>query len=193
MTAGPSTSVLPITCAITRPLPSPSVSAAPSAIAGPSTQTTMPARQVIPKPADTPATVPSTAATHTTGTLPSTGGHLAWARATQYKRKHQGHLLEVGAKLSRVQNIPVCTLCAQPTQGHRRYKKKTFCPIKMMSSSKGLDNRVYASYEDCCCRQVGGLRCKYALRICKYSVLTHCIYRNYMYIVIVNSFIFLYT
>lgn len=54
---------------------------------------------------------------------------------------------EVGKKLSQVHNLPVCTLCGQPTQGHKKYKRKTFCPVKMMSTSKGLDSRVYGSYE----------------------------------------------
>lgn len=71
----------------------------------------------------------------------------AWARATLYKRKHTFTLTNVGAKKSRVKNLPVCTLCNQPTQGHKKYKKKTFCPVKMMSTSKGLGSSVYTSYE----------------------------------------------
>ena len=70
-----------------------------------------------------------------------------WARATLYKRKHKDQLTDVGGKLSRVHNFPFCTLCIQPTQGHKKYKRKSFCPVKMMSTSKGLDNKVYSSYE----------------------------------------------
>ncbi|XP_045930246.1 uncharacterized protein LOC123986169 [Micropterus dolomieu] len=34
------------------------------------------------------------------------------------------------SKLSQVQKLPVCTLCGQPTQGHKKYKKKDFVPNK---------------------------------------------------------------
>ncbi|XP_056319082.1 uncharacterized protein si:ch211-243p7.3 [Danio aesculapii] len=73
--------------------------------------------------------------------------HPSWSRATIYRRKHKDTLTQVGAKQSRVHNLPICTLCQKPTQGHKKYKKKSFCPVKMMSTSKGLDNRVFSSYE----------------------------------------------
>ncbi|KAK1885305.1 DNA polymerase zeta catalytic subunit [Dissostichus eleginoides] len=54
----------------------------------------------------------------------------------------------VGAKVSRVQKLPSCTCCGQPTQGHKKYRRKVFCPVKMMSPSKGLEkNTVYNSYQ----------------------------------------------
>lgn len=71
-----------------------------------------------------------------------------WSRSCVYKRKKTDTLSEVGAKLSRVHHLPICTLCNQPTQGHKKYKKKNFCVVKMMSTSKGLENRVFSSYED---------------------------------------------
>ncbi|XP_044072927.1 uncharacterized protein LOC122885638 [Siniperca chuatsi] len=136
----------PATSTITRPVPSLSASAATPGFAGPSTQPIMPASQALP----------------TTSTSHSTGSPTFWASSTQYKRKVKEHSSEVGRKLSRVHNVPVCTLCGQPTQGHKKYKKKTFCPVKMMSTSKGLDNRVYSSYEQFTV-QVGGMSCKYVI------------------------------
>ncbi|KAK9526353.1 hypothetical protein VZT92_015058 [Zoarces viviparus] len=71
----------------------------------------------------------------------------SWARAPQYKRKSLEQPSAVGVEVSRMQNLPVCTCCGQPTQGHKKYNRKAFCPVKMMSTSKGLDNTVYNSYE----------------------------------------------
>ncbi|XP_052453440.1 uncharacterized protein LOC128014148 [Carassius gibelio] len=77
----------------------------------------------------------------------SIASRSAWARATLYERKHTGSLTDVEIKKSSVQKLPVCTLCSQPTQGHKKYRKKTFFPVRMMSTSKGLCSRVYSSYE----------------------------------------------
>ncbi|XP_076841988.1 uncharacterized protein LOC143486080 [Brachyhypopomus gauderio] len=74
-------------------------------------------------------------------------GLPSWAKSTQYKRKLKDYPSGLGATQSRVQTLPVCTVCDQLTQGHKKYKKKTFCPVKMMSPSKGLTNSVYDSYE----------------------------------------------
>ncbi|KAL7860180.1 hypothetical protein SRHO_G00153270 [Serrasalmus rhombeus] len=104
------------------------------AIAGPSTRPLMPAIQAtcgIAGPnISVLANVPIMPATQPISTSHSTGGPLFWARATQYKRKRKEHLSEVGAQLSRVQNLPVCSICDQPTQGHKKYKKKEFLPCK---------------------------------------------------------------
>ncbi len=94
-----------------------------------------------------PATSTNTTPVTMSDTSQSIDSPSAWARATLYKRKHTGNLTNVGAKKSQVQKLPVCTLCSQPTRGHKKYKKKTFCPVKMMSTSKGLNSRVYTSYE----------------------------------------------
>ena len=77
-------------------------------------------------------------------TSQSTDSPFYWSRATYYKRKLKDHPSDVGTKL---QKLPACKVCGQPTQGHKKYKKKSFCPVKMMSPSKGLDNRLYDSYE----------------------------------------------
>ena len=120
------------TSTITRPVPSPS-SATPET-AGPSTwHPTMPAIQSI-------AIMPA----NTFTTSQSTDSPFYWSRATYYKRKLKDHPSDVGTKL---QKLPACKVCGQPTQGHKKYKKKSFCPVKMMSPSKGLDNRLYDSYE----------------------------------------------
>ena len=124
------------TSTITRPVPSPS-SATPET-AGPSTwHPTMSAIQSI-------AIVPA----NTFTTSQSTDSPFYWSRATNYKRKLMDHPSDVGTKLPRfLQKLPSCKVCGQPTQGHKKFKKKSFCPVKMMSPSKGLDNRVYDSYE----------------------------------------------
>lgn len=118
----------PATCTVSRPT---------STISSTSnTRTLMPASQPdTPPPASQPDTSQSSSAPR------------FWARATVYKRKHADQITGVGAKVSRVQNYPVCSLCLQPTQGHKKYKKKTFCPVKMMSTSKGFENQIYDSYE----------------------------------------------
>lgn len=96
---------------------------------------------------------PSTQVTPSTNRTPVTESSSqpntppSWSRATVYKRKHRDTLTQVGAKRSRIYHLPICTLCQKPMQGHKKYKKKNFCPVKMMSTSKGLDNRVFSSYE----------------------------------------------
>ncbi|XP_073767304.1 uncharacterized protein si:ch211-243p7.3 isoform X2 [Danio rerio] len=90
---------------------------------------------------------PASDRTHVTKSSSQPDSHPSWSRATIYKRKHKDTLTQVGAKQSRVHNLPICTLCQKPMQGHKKYKKKNFCPVKMMSPSKGLDNRVFSSYE----------------------------------------------
>ncbi|XP_037619327.1 uncharacterized protein LOC119484539 [Sebastes umbrosus] len=135
----------PATSTITRPVPSLSASTATAGIAGPSTRPIMPAgltTSVRPAPSIMPAgpTTSTAAAAH--DCRPS-----SWSRSTQYKRKGKEQPIGLAEKMSRVQNFPVCACCGQPTQGHKKYKKKTFCPVKLMSTSKGLDNRVYDSYE----------------------------------------------
>ncbi len=98
--------------------------------------------------------IPDTSATATPAEASSSHGDTSqradtpvWSRATIYKRKYTENLTTVGAKVSRVHNLPICKLCKQTTQGHKKYKKKTFCYVKMMSTSAGLDTVVYSSYK----------------------------------------------
>ncbi|XP_016370440.1 uncharacterized protein LOC107710216 [Sinocyclocheilus rhinocerous] len=121
----------PAMSTIFRPLPRITSSTAPT--------------QVI--PATSTNATPVTVSSSQTDTSQTADTPSVWSRATMYKRKNTIILTQVGAKLSRVHHLPICTLCHQPTQGHKKYKKKTFCPMKMMSTSKGFDNRVYTSYE----------------------------------------------
>ncbi len=100
-------------------------------------------------PATSTNTTPVSMSTSRADASQSIDSPSAWAKACiLYKRKHTDNLTNVGAKKSHVQKLPVCTLCSQRTQGHKKYKKKAFCPVKMMSTSKGLKSRVYTSYED---------------------------------------------
>ncbi|KAI4795725.1 hypothetical protein KUCAC02_029693 [Chaenocephalus aceratus] len=100
-----------------------------------------------------PSSMPATqaglgASAPPTMTMPTECSPASWARSTLYKRKATDEPSGVGAKVSRVQKLPSCTCCGQPTQGHNKYRRKVFCPVKMMSSSKGLEeNTVYNSYK----------------------------------------------
>ncbi|KAI9522408.1 hypothetical protein NQZ68_036324 [Dissostichus eleginoides] len=133
--------ILPATSTIARPVPSlfpgpilPASQPTP-AIAGPSSMPLLPAIQATPS---ANVSVPPTIEC-----IPS-----SWARSTLYKRKGVDEPSGVGAKVSRVQKLPSCTCCGQPTQGHKKYRRKVFCPVKMMSPSKGLEkNTVYNSYQ----------------------------------------------
>ncbi|XP_059392166.1 uncharacterized protein LOC132124989 [Carassius carassius] len=114
----------------------------------PVTERKTPVTSIIIKPlAKIASSATRATSTNSTPVSQSIASRSAWARATLYKRKHTGSLTNVEIKKSRVQKLPVCTLCSQPTQGHKKYKKKTFCPVRMMSTSKGLCSRVYSSYQ----------------------------------------------
>nr|XP_055033530.1 uncharacterized protein LOC129421673 [Misgurnus anguillicaudatus]XP_055035580.1 uncharacterized protein LOC129423120 [Misgurnus anguillicaudatus] len=71
----------------------------------------------------------------------------SWSRSTQYKRKLADHPTELGVKLMRVQHLPTCKACGHTIQGHKKYKKKTYCPAINRSASKGLENREFRNYE----------------------------------------------
>jgi len=141
-----------------RPLPS---AAATWAIAGPSTRPTMPAGRPIlpatstvarpPVPSLFPGPTlpgPCCLGVSVPPTMPTECIPSSWARSTLYKRKAADEPSGVRDKVPRVQKLPTCTCCGQPTQGNKKYRRKVFCPVKMMSSSKGLEkNTVYSSYQ----------------------------------------------
>ncbi|KAK1880865.1 Myosin-1 [Dissostichus eleginoides] len=142
--------ILPATSTITRPVPSlfpgpilPASQPTP-VIAGPSSMPLLPVIQATPSVAGLDVYVPPT--------MPEIPATLecspsSWAKSTLYKRKVMDEPSGVGAKGSRVQKLPACTCCGQPTQGHKKYKRKVFCAVKRMSPSKGLENTVYNSFE----------------------------------------------
>ncbi|XP_033999550.1 uncharacterized protein LOC117493205 [Trematomus bernacchii] len=108
--------ILPATSTIARPVPSlfpgpilPASQPTP-AIAGPSSMPLLPAIQATPS---VDVSVPPTLEC-----IPS-----SWARSTLYKRKGMDEPSGVGAKVSRVQKLPSCTCCGQPTQGHKKYRR----------------------------------------------------------------------
>ena len=68
------------------------------------------------------------------------------ARSSAYKTIKK--LRQNPEYISRVRNLPTCCLCGQVTQGHRRHKRKVFCHITGKSSSKGLKDKVFASFEE---------------------------------------------
>ncbi|CAM4515097.1 unnamed protein product [Leuciscus chuanchicus] len=130
---------IPATSTITRPvLPFLSQSVSPS-----STQPMVPAGQasipVTPLVPIRPAVQPASGQNPVVGT--------SWSRSTQYKRKLADHPTGLGVKLTRVQHLPTCRVCGQTIQGHKKYKRKTYCPSINRSASKGLENRVFKNYE----------------------------------------------
>ncbi len=83
--------------------------------------------------ATTTTMIPDTSATAIPAEASSSHGDTSqradtpvWSRATIYKRKYTDNLTTVGAKVSRVHNLPICKLCKQTTQGHKKYKQKDF-------------------------------------------------------------------
>ncbi|KAI4811836.1 hypothetical protein KUCAC02_014708 [Chaenocephalus aceratus] len=90
------------------------------AIAGPSSMPLLPAIQATLSVAGLDVSVPPTMPTLECS--PS-----SWVRSTLYKRKVMDEPSGVGAKVSRIQKLPSCTCCGQPTQGHKKHKRKVFC------------------------------------------------------------------
>lgn len=129
----------PATSTITRPVLPLISSTGPS-----STQPMLPADQPSILPVTPPVPI-SPAVQPPSGQSPVVGS--SWSRSTQYRRKLADHPTELGVRLSRVQHLPTCKVCRQTIQGHRKYKKKTFCPAIGRSPSKGLENRVFQNYE----------------------------------------------
>ncbi|XP_053271555.1 uncharacterized protein LOC128429789 isoform X3 [Pleuronectes platessa] len=70
---------------------------------------------------------------------------LPQARSTLYKRKKT----ELGATRpqSTVQKH-TCALCGQSTQGHIKYRKKTYCQQSKLSTSKGLTGKTFVNITD---------------------------------------------
>ncbi|XP_045070245.1 uncharacterized protein LOC123484214 [Coregonus clupeaformis] len=110
---------------INRPVPSLSASTATPGIAGPSTWPIMPASEANPgidgPPKSVPPTLPKMPTTIGTAHSSSTS---FWARATQFKRKHKEHSSEVGAKVSRVQNLLSVHSVAKQPRDIKKYKKR---------------------------------------------------------------------
>ncbi len=75
---------------------------------------------------DTSATATPAEASSSHGDTSQRADTPVWSRATIYKRKYTENLTTVGAMVSRVQNLPICKLCKQTTQGHKKIKKKDF-------------------------------------------------------------------
>ncbi|ELT98669.1 hypothetical protein CAPTEDRAFT_186223 [Capitella teleta] len=64
----------------------------------------------------------------------------SWTRSTSYKRMKPDSAFALEAK------VPLCTLCGHSTQGHKKHKKKTFCPVRQESSSKGWIGQKFNSF-----------------------------------------------
>ncbi|CAF96061.1 unnamed protein product [Tetraodon nigroviridis] len=84
--------------------------------------------------------------------IPQHDWGLSPARSTIYKRKraqrkeHSGQ--HSGARPGASFKAYSCGLCGQPTQGHKKYKKKTYCQNKKSSTSRGLAGQPFETYAD---------------------------------------------
>ena len=50
--------------------------------------------------------------------------------------------------LRKILTIPKCSLCGKVMQGHLKYKRKTFCLERKMSTSEKFKNHVFNDFED---------------------------------------------
>ncbi|XP_029980231.1 uncharacterized protein LOC115412079 [Sphaeramia orbicularis] len=66
------------------------------------------------------------------------------ARSTLYKSKKRPLNFDTRA----VSKIYACSLCGKSTQGHKRYRKKTYCQTTNMSASQGFTGRTFESFTD---------------------------------------------
>nr|XP_021326769.1 uncharacterized protein LOC101885269 [Danio rerio] len=67
------------------------------------------------------------------------------SRSTVYKRKKadlsgSGHPTSV--------KVYICALCGQPTQGHKKYRKKSYCESSKASTSTNLAGQTFDCFED---------------------------------------------
>ncbi|XP_029691386.1 uncharacterized protein [Takifugu rubripes] len=90
----------------------------------------------------TPPTVPLAVPKHE----PSQPPRHQWspARSTFYKRRWLEHS---GAEPTAFK-VHICALCGQPTKGHNKYRKKTYCPNSKKSSSPGLEGQTLDTFAD---------------------------------------------
>ncbi|KAK0138577.1 hypothetical protein N1851_024889 [Merluccius polli] len=47
---------------------------------------------------------------------------------------------------SRQMKVYLCALCGQPTQGHKKYRKKTFCEVSKSSTSQGCSGKTFETF-----------------------------------------------
>lgn len=67
------------------------------------------------------------------------------ARSTLYKRKKAERSSTAPQSTVR---LYTCTLCGQTTQGHKKYKKKTYCEKSKSSTSKELAGQTFETFSD---------------------------------------------
>ncbi|XP_056879706.1 uncharacterized protein LOC130520133 isoform X1 [Takifugu flavidus] len=77
---------------------------------------------------------------------PSQSPRHQWspARSTFYKRRWVEHS---GTEPTAFK-VHICALCGQPTKGHNKYRKKTYCPNSKKSSSPGLEGQTFDTFVD---------------------------------------------
>ncbi len=68
------------------------------------------------------------------------------ARSTFYKRKKAEHS-GTGPQGTRVR-LYTCALCGESTQGHKKYRKKTYCEKSKLSTSKELTGQTFETFTD---------------------------------------------
>ncbi|XP_039475094.1 uncharacterized protein LOC120442544 [Oreochromis aureus] len=114
----------PATSTITRPVSSVAASTSTSETVWPPILQKKPCSETIPGNSGPPTSLSSTLViTPTINTLDTAGRPSVWAKATQYKRKLKDHPSEVGAKVSQVQNLPICRICTSQPKDKKIIKK----------------------------------------------------------------------
>ncbi|CAF89026.1 unnamed protein product, partial [Tetraodon nigroviridis] len=68
--------------------------------------------------------------------------------STIYKRKRAQRSGEHSGANANAFKTYVCALCGQPTQGHKKYRKKTYCQNTKSSSSTGLVGQSFETFAD---------------------------------------------
>ncbi|XP_038071853.1 uncharacterized protein LOC119740580 [Patiria miniata] len=71
-----------------------------------------------------------------------------WARSTTYSRaQKERRSNKLMPKKTRKESNPTCILCGKPMQGHKKYRKKSFCEDTKRSTSAGFQNREFIHFE----------------------------------------------
>lgn len=73
---------------------------------------------------------------------------VVMSKSAFYKRKREERLSGQGSSQKRPVTMHMCSLCGQSTQNHKKYRKKTYCPLKQASTSKELSGQTFKTFED---------------------------------------------
>ncbi|XP_062393947.1 uncharacterized protein LOC134082321 [Sardina pilchardus] len=93
----------------------------------------------------TPSAASSSWSQAPTATAAASSSSQALSRSTIYKRRQDER---AGSGPPRQMKAYACALCGQLTQGHRKYRKKTFCEASKSSPSKDFSGQTFQTFGD---------------------------------------------